>query len=121
MGKTKILVIDDEREICEVTKRFLSKKNYLCFTATSQDEALALVNKEHPSLALLDIRLGEVSGMDVLQKIKEIDRKIKVIMVTGLADEESIRQAKSLGADDFVSKPFTASYLHKLLSQKLSR
>ena len=79
-----------------------------------------LVKKESPKLALLDVRLGDESGMDALQKIKEIDKNIKVIMVTALGDEESIRQAKSLGADDYITKPFTAAYLNDLIVQKIA-
>ncbi|MFA5410959.1 MAG: response regulator [Candidatus Omnitrophota bacterium] len=120
MKKAKILVVDDEKEICEVTRSFLSKKNYLCSVAVCEAEAMAILNKEHPDLVLLDIRLKETSGLDVLRKIKEIDPKIKVVMVTGLADEESVRQAKAQGADDFVSKPFTADCLQELVAQKLS-
>ena len=119
MDKTRILVIDDEEEICQLTKSFLSKKNYLVLTATSEAEAIELIKKEQPHLALLDMRLGDTSGLDVLRKIKEIDKTIKVIMITALEDEESVRQAKSLGAEDYITKPFSASYLIDLLSKKI--
>jgi len=117
----KILIIDDEKEICELTKSFLLKKNYACFIANSAAEALVMAEKEHPQIVLLDVRLGDSSGIDVLRQIKEIDDKIKVIMVTGLGDEETIRKALSLGADDYVIKPFTAAYLYDLLTQKLAK
>lgn len=120
MEKAKILIVDDEKEICEVTRNFLSRKDYLCFTAVCEEEAMAALNKERPDLVLLDIRLKETSGLEVLRKIKEIDPKIKVVMVTGLADAETIREARAEGADDFVSKPFTAASLQELVAQKLS-
>ena len=65
--------------------------------------------------------MGADSGMDVLRKAKEIDKDIKVIMVTALDDEETIKQAKSLGADDYIAKPFTAAYLNDFILQKLAR
>lgn len=119
-NKVKILVVDDEEEICAVTSSFLAKRNFNVITATNKEEALKLVTDEHPALMLLDVRLGEDSGMDVLAKVKEIDKRIKVIMVTALGDEESIRQAKSLGADDYIAKPFTAAFLNNLLAQKVA-
>lgn len=120
MDIIKILVVDDEEEICEITRSFLRKKNYCTLAATSGQEAIETVKKEKPNLVLLDVRLGSDSGMDVLQKIKEIDKDVKVIMVTALDDEDSIRQAKSLGADDYIAKPFTAAYLNDLILRKIS-
>src|SRR3989338_1882284 len=116
----KILVVDDEEEICALIRSFLVKRGYAVFTANNIAGAVDLVKKESPKLALLDVRLGDESGMDALQKIKEIDKNIKVIMVTALGDEESIRQAKSLGADDYITKPFTAAYLNDLIVQKIA-
>ncbi|MDD4899334.1 MAG: response regulator [Candidatus Omnitrophica bacterium] len=120
MHSAKILVVDDEKEICEITREFLQKKHYHCFCAYSAQEALELVKKEHPQAVLLDIRLGDASGLDVLPKIKKFDQRIKVIMVTGLGDDQTINEAKSKGADDFLIKPFTATFLSELLAKKLS-
>lgn len=119
MENKKVLVIDDEKEICELTKNFLSRRNYLCFTANNENEAVNLVKKERPQLALLDVRLGDISGLDVLRKIKEIDSNIKVVMVTGLGDQETINLAKSLGAEDFITKPFTSDFLANFIAQKI--
>lgn len=118
--RVKVLVVDDEEEICSLTCSFLAKRNFDAFSATNKDRALELVKSQRPALMLLDVRLGDDSGMDVLQKVKEIDKDIKVIMVTALGDEASIRQAKSMGADDYISKPFTAAFLNDLLAQKVS-
>jgi DNA-binding NtrC family response regulator len=116
----KVLVVDDEEEICELTRSFLRRKKYCTFGATSADEAIEVVKKEKPHLVLLDVRLGDASGMDVLQKIKEIDKDIKVIMVTALSDEESARQAESKGADGYIVKPFTAGYLDEIILENIA-
>ncbi len=121
MEMVKILVVDDEEEVCALTKSFLTKRNYNVLTATTDLEAIEMVKKEHPQVVLLDILLGSSSGLDVLSKIKEIDKNIKVIMVTALEDEETILQAKSLGADDYISKPFSTSYLDDLTLEKISK
>ncbi|MDD4954029.1 MAG: response regulator [Candidatus Omnitrophica bacterium] len=117
----KILVVDDEEEICELTRSFLRKRKYCTFGATSADEAMQLVEKEKPHLVLLDIRLGEASGIDVLKKIKGFDRAIKAIMVTALNDQENIDHARSLGADGYIIKPFVTDYLDKELIKQIAQ
>ena len=119
--ETKILVVDDEEEVCKLTQEFLSKQNYKVFAAKNQTEAMDLVKKHRPQLVLLDIRLGEESGMEVLRLTKEFDQNIKVVMVTALDDMDNIRQAKALGADDYLTKPFTTSYLNDFILQKISQ
>jgi two-component system response regulator (stage 0 sporulation protein F) len=120
MPKTKILVVDDEVDICDVTKNFLNRKGYEVATATGKDEAIEAVRQNTPAIILLDIRLKESSGIDVLKEIKKFNKDIKVIMVTALDDEENMKQAKAWGADDYIAKPFTASYLNDVLMQKLT-
>lgn len=116
----KILVVDDEKEICEITRDFLNRKNYTCLLANTQEQALELVKNEHPQLVMLDVCLGDASGIDVLTRIKELDKNIKVVMVTGLGDEQTLQDAKACGADDFITKPFTASFLVDFLEKKLN-
>ncbi len=119
MDIIKVLVVDDENEICELTRSFLRKKNYCTFGANSRIEAIDIVKRDQPHVVLLDIRLGSESGLDTLRQIKEINKDIKVIMVTALNDEDSVAQAKSLGADDYISKPFTANFLEDIILKKV--
>jgi len=118
MAKAKILVVDDEQEICALTKSFLARRDFDVFTATTQEQALDIISRENPKLVLLDLCLGGASGIDVLQKIREINQKVKVVMVTGLEDEESVRQARSLGVDDFIRKPFSVDFLDEMVTRK---
>ena len=120
MDIVKILVVDDEQEICDLTRSFLRKKNYCTLGATSRKEAIEIVKKDQPQIVLLDIRLGSESGLETLKQIKEINKDIKVIMVTALNDEDSVTQAKSLGADDYISKPFTASFLEDTVLKRVA-
>jgi len=120
MDIVKVLVVDDEKEICELTRSFLRKKNYCTLGATSRKEAIEIVKKDQPQIVLLDIRLGEESGLETLSQIKEINKDIKVIMVTALNDEDSVSEAKSQGADDYISKPFTAEFLEDILLKKVA-
>lgn len=116
----KLLMVDDEEKICDLVKTILNKMGFNVYTAVNEEAAMAAVKKERPQLVLLDIRMGAESGLDILPKIKEFDKNIKVIMLTALEDEDNIRQAKSLGADDYMVKPLTADYLKNVIYQKLS-
>src|SRR3989338_7496254 len=116
MEKVKVLVVDDEKEICEVTRNFLARRNYTVFIATNTSEALKIALEQKPEIVLLDMRLGDESGIELIPKIKEMDKDTKIIMVTALDDAESIQRSSSLGADEYITKPFTAAYLHDLLT-----
>ena len=120
MGKTRILVVDDEIDICVTTKNFLTRKGYEVFTAQTKDEAWEAVKQNRPEIILLDIRLKEASGIDILKEVKKSDKDIKVVMVTALDDEENMKHAKAWGADEYVAKPFTVEYLNDVLLQKLT-
>jgi len=120
MGKTRILVVDDEIDICVATKNFLTRKGYEVFTARTKDEAWEAVKQNRPEIILLDIRLKEASGIDILKEVKKSDKDIKVVMVTALDDEENMKHAKAWGADEYVAKPFTVEYLNDVLLQKLT-
>lgn len=119
MEKAKILVVDDEVDICNTTKKFLTRRGYEVYTALTKDEAMDIIKQNKPNIILLDIRLKEASGIDILKEAKQIDKNVKVVMVTALDDEENMKQAKAWGADDYIAKPFTAAYLNDVLIQKL--
>lgn len=120
MEGTKILVIEDETEARETIIRCLKKKGYLPLSAETVKEGLEMAKKEHPPITLLDIRLTDGSGLDVLKGIKELDKNMKVIVVSALNDEVTIHQAKTLGADDYVTKPLTIDFLDSMILEKIS-
>ena len=78
MDIVKVLVVDDETEICELTRSFLRKKGYCTLGANSTEEAIEVVKKDQPQIVLLDIRLGSESGLEALRQIKEVNKDIKV-------------------------------------------
>lgn len=120
MANAKILVVDDETEVAEIIKSFLSRKGYAVSTADTAESALKTAAAERPDLVLLDVRLGDCSGLDVLSSLKKMYPEVKVVMLTGLADDENINKSKELGACDFITKPITASGLSDLVAKALS-
>ncbi len=107
----RILVVDDEKEICSFLKEFLERKEYQVSTATDADTALELVEKEKPHLVLLDIRMPQTDGVSLLQQIKKINPDIGVIMVTAVRDEILAKRTIELGADGYITKPIDLNYL----------
>jgi len=90
---------------------FFSNKGYSVRVANNGKEALSMVEEYRPHLVFLDIRMPMMDGLSVLRNIRELDRSIKVIMVTAFGTQEIIAEAKRLGASDFIQKPFTNAYL----------
>ncbi|MBD3426254.1 MAG: response regulator [Candidatus Omnitrophica bacterium] len=118
--KHKILVVDDQVGIVSFLYDFFTIKEYDVLQATSGKKAIKLVAEEKPELVLLDVRLGwGKDGIEVLKEIKEIAPDIRVIMMTSVADEDVIEEAFSLGADDYVIKPFSLKYLEKVVMLKV--
>ncbi len=115
----KILIVDDEPEICSLLSDFLAKKGFQVIVAISGQEAISLVKKEKPQLVLLDIKMPGMDGILTLKKIKEIDKEIGVIMITAVQDTELANQAINLGAYDYIAKPFNFEYLETSVWSKI--
>ena len=114
----KILTVDDQMGIDSFFYEFFTARNYEVFSALSGREAIKIVKKEHPRIILLDINMRGMDGMETLKKIREIDKECAIIMVTGIKDDDIMRRAKELGADDYITKPLSLEYLDKVVLLK---
>ncbi|HIJ87356.1 MAG TPA: sigma-54-dependent Fis family transcriptional regulator [Desulfuromonadales bacterium] len=119
MKQNKLLVVDDEHLIRWSLEQNLKKQGYEVISAGAGEDALRLVREEQPDLVLLDIQLPGISGIDVLEKIKEHDEDIIVIMVTANSGLENAVKAMRLGAYDYVSKPFNLEELSIVVRKAL--
>jgi two-component system phosphate regulon response regulator PhoB len=104
-----VLVVDDEPDISALVAYHLARESYRVRTAASGPEALRAMETEVPDLVLLDLMLPGLSGLDVLREIRRRDewRDVPVILLTALKDERDRLEGLRLGADDYVSKPFS--------------
>ena len=102
----KILVIDDEKLIRWTLEQHLVKEGYEVVTADSAEKGIAIINEEVPDLVLLDNRLPEMTGLELLEKINIQERGLMVIMITAYGLVETAVKAMKLGAYDYISKPF---------------
>lgn len=102
----RILVVDDEAATRRLMEQTLKKQGYEILTASNGDEGLKKVMDENPDIVLLDIQLPGMDGINVLQKIREINKDSIVIMATAMDDLKVAVNAMRLGAYDYISKPF---------------
>ncbi len=105
-AKNKILVVDDEDALRTVLSAELAGEGYQVTTAADGQEAINVLTSSAFDLILLDIKMPNVDGFEVLKFVKEKHPKTKVIMLTGFADLKNAIESKKLGAEDFVSKPY---------------
>lgn len=101
----RILIVDDEEVICNVLDRRLTREGYFCTTANNGKEALNHFYKNSFSLIISDMKMPEMTGIELLQKVKAIDPKMKMIMVTAYPEIDLAVNAMRLGAYDFIIKP----------------
>lgn len=116
----KILVLDDEKEIAEIIALYLKNEGYEVVAAGTGREALALIAKSQPDLALLDVMLPDVDGFRVLRKIRE-KYTFPVIMLTAKTEYTDKITGLTLGADDYIAKPFNPLELVARVKAQLRR
>ncbi|MCA0377397.1 MAG: response regulator transcription factor [Gemmatimonadetes bacterium] len=109
----RILVVDDEPDIVALVAYHLAKAGFRVATASSGQEALELARRERPSLIVLDLMLPGLSGFDVLEQLRadEQTREVAVLMLTARREEPDRIRGLSLGADDYLTKPFSPAEL----------
>ena len=115
--RPSILIVDDDGVMQETLSGVLKKRGYEMFSVGSGNEALSTIKKNVIDLILLDIKLPDIDGLEVLKKIKEFDTEILVIMMTAFSDVQTAVSAMKSGAYDYINKPFELDEL-KLLIEK---
>jgi DNA-binding response OmpR family regulator len=106
MSGETILIIDDEPTLVEILELYLRREGYHVLTATNGQEALTLIEAQHPDLLVLDLMLPGVSGLDVLRQVRSTSN-LPVILLTARNEEADRVVGLELGADDYVTKPFS--------------
>lgn len=102
----KILVVDDEITLLEVVKDYLKKENYNVYTAISGSEAIKLFKTIKPDFIILDLMLPDISGEDVCRHVRKIS-EVPILMLTAKSSEDDRIEGLVLGADDYLTKPFS--------------
>lgn len=118
-----ILVVDDEEDIIELVRYNLNKSGFETLAATSGEKALELSREEHPVLIVLDLMLPGIDGLDVCRIIKNDARTedICIIMLTARGEEADIVRGLEIGADDYITKPFSPGILNARVKANIRR
>ncbi len=117
--KTKILIVDDDPDIVLTLSTFLAEEGFKVYTATKPSQAIEYVQNYPVDLALIDLALPEMNGVELLKKIKEIKPNIEAIMITAYKDAEKVVEAFRVGAFDCIFKPFNLKYLRNAILAKM--
>ncbi len=121
MAKQKILVVDDEKSMCDFLEIMLRKEGYDVTCTTSGEKALQLLEDSLYSMVLTDVRMPGVDGFDVLRKTKEISPDTVVIMITAYGSPEGAVTAMKEGAYDYITKPFRIEEVKLTIRKALER
>ena len=116
----RILVLDDVSDAGELIRRILTRKGHAVDAFTEEEEALRHAARNPPDLAILDIKLKKMTGVEVLEELKKIAPEIKAIMLTGYPTLETARQALDLGASEYCVKPIDKDELETKVEEVLS-
>jgi DNA-binding NtrC family response regulator len=119
--KSSILVVDDALDTLEILDRNLSSKGYRVFTASNVDEAVQLLEETSVDLVITDLKMPQVSGLDLVRHVRENLRNTRIMMITGYASVESAVEALKLGAEEYLAKPFTDEELYSAVERALNK
>lgn len=116
----KILIVDDQFGIRILLNEVLQKEGYETFQAANGVQAIQIVNEHSPDLVLLDMKIPGMDGIEILKRIKEIDKDIRVFIMTAYGELDMIQKAKDLGALEHFAKPFDIDDIRSAIRELLS-
>lgn len=116
----KILIIDDEVEVCTLLRDFLELEGYEVDYATRAQEGIKKFIENRPRIVLLDVRMPGMDGIEAMREIRKIDKECGIILATAIVDQKVVDEAIRMGATDYIIKPFDLEYLRKSVLTKLA-
>jgi len=109
----KLLIVDDEADICDFVQKFFKDRHFNVFVAYNGEDALNIIQRERPKILLLDMKMPVMNGIETLKAIRERGDDIKVIMVTAINDIDVVKEARKCGAVEYITKPLVLEQLEK--------
>ncbi len=117
----KILVIDNDKDMCQLISEILQEEMYEVDISYNGEDALLKIKKNSYDLLILDYKLFGISGLTVLEKVRQIKPLIKVIMISAFGDKSIKARARELGVSDFLDKPFDIKRLTRRVKDILTK
>ncbi|MBC8317523.1 MAG: sigma-54-dependent Fis family transcriptional regulator [Desulfobulbaceae bacterium] len=121
MKKHRILVVDDEKLVCWSLSEMLTEAGFEVETALTGADARALFESFQPEMVLLDVRLPDANGIELLSEFKSQDEDVVVVMITAYADADSAVNALKIGADDYIGKPFDLDNIKHVVNKSFEK
>ena len=119
--EARILVVDDDKELADNLVEYLSKLGYQAAPAYGGREALTMFEQGDFQLVITDLKMPEMDGMELLEAVKALDRRVVAMVITGYGTIESAVEAMKKGAYDYIPKPFKMEELEVIVSRALER
>ncbi len=119
--KTRVLVVDDDAAMAKFLSSYLARRNFDSSTASSGEEAIRMFRVYDPVLVLLDVSMPGMSGLETLERLKQIKPEVLVIILSGQSNPEIIFRASKSGADDYIAKPFEPKDLEIRINKVLEK
>jgi DNA-binding response OmpR family regulator len=113
-----VLIVDDEIHVATLLAEALGRQGHTPLVASDGEEGLALFRAQQPDAVFLDVRLGELSGVDVLRQIRQLNPSCPVIIITGHASDDEIAELRDLGATDVLQKPLLLTRLTEAIEPR---
>lgn len=120
MSTTKILVVDDDPDLCQLLEQVLAQDGAEVIVATTSKVALHTFYAERPDLVILDILMPDMDGFEICRRLRELS-DVPIIILTGVDEEKAMVAALTYGADDYITKPFHLSVLRARVDAVLRR
>jgi DNA-binding NtrC family response regulator len=120
VNKTKILVIDDEKDLRFLFKKILAPEGYTVLTAQNGYDGIKINQKSDPDIILLDLKMPGINGIETLRRIRKKDPDVIVIIITGYGDAETIRDAAELNVYEYMAKPFNNETVMKTIKEAVA-
>lgn len=117
----EIIVLDDVSDAGVLVRRILERKGHKVTAFTEEEEALSFARKRRPDLAILDMKLKKMTGVEVLEELRKVSPDTKVIMLTGYPTLETARESLRLGASEYCVKPIDKDELEAKVAEVLAR
>lgn len=118
MEERKLLIVDDQKGIRILLEEIFKNEGYTTYEAANGESAIEIVNQHRPDIVLLDMKIPGMDGLEILKKIKSLNKEIKVIMMTAYGELDVIKETRELGALMHFTKPFDIDELRHAVNEQ---
>ncbi|WP_040214002.1 response regulator transcription factor [Clostridium polynesiense] len=121
MDTAKLLIVEDEEPVRKLIKKIFTEENMIVYEASTGKEAFEIFTKYKVDLIILDILLEDISGYEVAKRIRKYDIQLPIVFLSGKKEDEDIIRGLEIGADNYITKPFSPSVLSALIKSLIKR